>query len=83
MNINPSWTYKDIIKNLRALKLQYIEALSSFSYVRDENDFIRMTRDSLYATHLEEFQKERIWEYMNGYLSQFETFVFFGFLEGE
>lgn len=83
MNMNPSWNYKDIIMNIRTLKLSYEERLTSFSYVCDENNFIRKTRDNLYSLNLEEFQKDRVWEYMNGYLSQFDILMFFGFLEGE
>lgn len=81
MNINPSWNYKDIVANIRTLRLQYNEVLTSFNYVRDENSFIKKTRDSLYALHIEGFQKDRIWEYMNGYLSSIEIFILFGFLE--
>lgn len=83
MIINPSWNYSEIVKNIRTLKLRYEELLTSFLYIRDENNFIRKTRDSLYSMNLEEFQKDRIWEYMNGYLSPFDTFVFFGFYEKE
>ena len=83
MIINPSWNYSEIIKNIRTLRHDYERVLASFSYVLDENKFIRETRDSLYAMNLEEFQKDRIWEYMNGYLSSLEIIVFFGFYEKE
>lgn len=83
MNINPSWTYKDIVANIRTLKLSYVERLTSFFYIRQRNKFIKATRDSLYALHIEEFQKDRIWEYMNGYLSPIQIFMLFGFLEEE
>lgn len=81
MYINPAWNYNQIIANIRTLKVSYQEILTSFSYVRDENNFIRTTRNSLYAMNLEEFQKDRIWEYMNGYLSSTDTFILFGFLD--
>jgi hypothetical protein len=81
MYINPSWNYDDIVYNLRTLRLRYEEVLASFNYVRDENKYIKATRDNLYAMNLEEFQKDRIWEYMNGYLSSFDTFALFGFFD--
>ena len=81
MNINPSWNYKEIVKNIRTLRHNYECVLASFNYVRHKNNFIRETRNNLYETQLEEFQKDRIWEYMNGDLSQLDTFVFFGFFE--
>ena len=81
MHINSSWNYKDIIANIRTLKLSYLERLTSFFYVTQQNKFVKATRDSLYALHIEEFQKDRIWEYMNGYLSPVETFIYFGFKE--
>lgn len=81
MRINPSWNYKDIVANIRTLKLSYLERLTSFFYVTQENQFIKATRDSLYALHIEEFQKDRIWEYMNGYLSPVEIFIYFGLKE--
>ena len=83
MIINPSWNYSEIVKNIRTLRRDYERVLASFSFVLDENNFIRQTRNSLYAMQLEEFQKDRIWEYMNGYLSSLEIIVFFGFYEKE
>lgn len=81
MYINPTWNYNQIVANIRTLRLQYEEVLASFSYIRDENNFIKQTRDNLYSMNLEEFEKDRIWEYMNGYLSSFDTFTLFGFFD--
>lgn len=81
MYINPSWNYKEIVANIKTLRLQYQEALTSFNYIQDENNFIRETRNNLYILHIEEFQKDRIWEYINGYLSSIEVFIYFGFKE--
>lgn len=81
MIINPSWSYRKIVRNLRTLRHDYERVLASFLYVRDQNDFIRATRDSLYVMNLEDCQKDRIWEYMNGYLSSMDTFLLFGFLD--
>lgn len=81
--INKEWNYKDMVKNIRQIKDDYNNMLSSFNYVRDKNKYIKATRDNLYSMNLEEFQKDRIWEYMNGYLSSLEIIVFFGFYEKE
>ena len=83
MIINPDWCYKDYVKNIRTLKNSYVELLASFFNIREENNFIRTTRDNLYASNLEEYQKDRIWEYMNDYLTRFDILVFFGIWEGE
>ena len=81
MYINPTWNYNQIVANIKTLRLQYEEVLASFSYIRDRNNFIKQTRDNLYTINLEEFEKDRIWEYMNGYLSSMDTFLLFGFLD--
>lgn len=83
MNINPSWNYKDLVKNIRTLKLSYWERLTSFSNVFEENIFIYKTRKSIYVLNIEEFQKDRVWEYMNGDLTPIDVFMLFGFLEKE
>lgn len=80
MNINPSWTYKDIIKNLRTLRLQYEELITSFLYLHDQINFIRETRDTIYALPIEEFEKDRVWEYMNGDISPIDAFILFRIL---
>lgn len=81
MYINPTWNYNEIIDNIRTLRHDYERVLSSFDYVREQNKFIKATRDNLYAMNLEEFEKDRVWEYMNGYLSSMDTFMLFGFLD--
>lgn len=81
MYINPSWNYSEIIDNIRTLRHDYERVLASFSYLRDENKFIKVTRDNLYAMNLEEFEKDRVWEYMNGDISPIDTFILFGFLD--
>lgn len=83
MIFNPCWDYKEMIKNLKTLRLHYEEVLTSFSYIKDENDYIKTSRNNLYSTNLQEFQKDRIWEYINKDLTSVEIFLFFGFLEFE
>lgn len=66
--INPNWTYKEAVSNLRTLKLQYEEILVSFSLwqTKEWADFIRSTRDKLYSLNLLEWQIDNLWNYMNG-----------------
>ena len=80
MYIDPRWDYKEAIKNLRTLKIQYDEFLMSFFTIKEKNKFIKETRDSIYSLLIEEFQKDRIWEYMNGDILPLEAFVLFRIL---
>lgn len=83
MYINPSWNYRDVIVNIRALKLSYEERLTSFLVLKQQNDFIRETRNALYSLNFEEFKKDRIWEYMNGYLTPWEAISIFANMKGD
>lgn len=83
MIINPSWSFKDIFCNLRTLTLQYEECLASFVILRERNDFIRRTRNSLYALKFDNFKKDKIWEFMNGYLSSWEVISIFSKMKGD
>lgn len=77
MNINPSWNYKEVSRNLKALRHEYESVLTSFSYICDENTFILETRNQIYALPIEEFEKDRVWEYMNGDLSAIDAIILF------
>jgi hypothetical protein len=70
IQIDPSWTYKQAVLNLKALRLQYEEVLTSFSswQYREKSYFIHSTRDKFYALNCLEWQKDNLWKYMNGYL---------------
>lgn len=65
---DPLWNYKETVVHLEALKSQYEEILASFSYfqLHEKVNFIRSTRNALYSLHLLEWQKDRIWNCMNG-----------------
>lgn len=77
VNINKEWNYKDIIKNIRKIKDDYNKILSSFSITCEENAFILATRTKIYSLNLEEFEKDRVWEYINGDLSSLDAFILF------
>ena len=67
LNINPNWTYKDMVKNVRALRTQYEGILCSFSYFHkhDKVKFIKETRKKFYSLGYDDYRKNIVWEYMN------------------
>lgn len=81
MEINLSWKYDEIVRNLRTLKKQYVEILTSFSYARDKNKFIKEIKQKIYLLKFDENKIDRIWEYMNGDLSPIDAFLVFRILE--
>lgn len=66
--VDPSWTYKTASLHLKALKSHYDSVLASFSLTEAKEwaSFIRSTRDQFYALNLLEWQKDNLWNYMNG-----------------
>lgn len=66
--VDPTWTYKQAALNIRTLKLYYEGILASFSLweTREWATFIRSTRDKFYALNLLEWQKDNLWNCMNG-----------------
>ena len=65
--VNPEWTFKQTAEHLKALKLHYEEVLASFSVWdgKYRADFIYSTRSKFYALKCLEWQKDRMWNYMN------------------
>lgn len=68
LEINPNWTYKQAALNIMTLKSHYEEILASFSLwqAKEWADFIGSTRDQFYALNLLEWQKDNLWNCMNG-----------------
>ena len=66
--IDYSWNYKETVIHLQALKSQYEEILASFSLweLKEHNDFIRHARSQIYSLPILEWQKDRIWNCLNG-----------------
>lgn len=52
----------DIIEYVRVLKTEYQKSLALFF----DGKTIRKWRAKIYAFEIEEWKKERIWEFMNG-----------------
>jgi len=66
--INPSWSFRECVKNIWTLKSQYQEVLMSFSFLKNskvETEFIRETRNSIYLLPYDEWKKDKLWEFMN------------------
>lgn len=78
MNINPSWKYNEVVDNLKLLRNQYQEILTTFFYVRDENKFIRDVKDKIYALKFDENKIDHIWEFMNNDLDPLSSYILFG-----
>lgn len=67
--VDQNWTFKEAVKNIWALKLEYIIVLMSFSLEerKERTKFRRETRDLIYALNFEEWKRDKIWEFMNDY----------------
>ena len=66
--INPSWNFIEAVDNIEAVKDYYIGLLSSFSIyeTRQKKITIQTIRGAVYELEILEWQKDRIWEYLNG-----------------
>ena len=81
MIIDSSLTYKELVKELKTFKIQYEGVLASFSNIKKKNEYIRISRDNIYALKFTESQKDLIWTYLNGYLSPLDTLLLLGFFD--
>lgn len=66
--VDKNWTFRETVYHLKALRLQYEKILASFSIwdIKHKSDFILLTRNKFYALNILEWQKDRMWNYMNG-----------------
>lgn len=69
LNINQNWTFKEVVDNLKSLRTDYEGILATFSYfnTHEKVEFRRKTRDKFYSLNLQEWEKDKIWSYMNGF----------------
>lgn len=67
--INPNWTFKQTIENVEVIKSQMGDIIASFWYfdLKKEVDFIRNLKKQIYSLKFEEWKRDKIWEYINGY----------------
>lgn len=69
--IDPRWTFRDLVRNARRLKKDYVFCLTFFSYdytyeeLKYRNNIIRETKRNLYNLNMEEWKIDKVWEYMN------------------
>lgn len=65
--IDPNWNFKQIVYNLETIRTHYEDILSSFSYFELHKvvEFKTEIRNSIYSLNIEEYQKDKIWDYMN------------------
>lgn len=72
--ISPTWTFANVVENIKMIKLQFEEVLSSFSVyeLKKEIKFRKELRDSIYALNMPEWKKDKLWEYINDF-EIFET----------
>ena len=67
---DPEWKFNDIVRNIRTLRSDYEGILASFYYfdIKEVVHFKKQTRDMFYSYPFEEWRKDRLWEYMNGFI---------------
>ena len=65
--IEVSWNFVDIVKHIEEVKLEYNRVLASFSIFegKSKRNYIISTRQKVYDLNLREWEKDRIWEYLN------------------
>lgn len=66
LNFNQDWNYKEVVKNIEALKSQVWDIIASFSYleIKELIEFKRELRRLIYSLKMEEWRRERIFEYI-------------------
>ena len=67
IQINPSWTFREAVENLKTLRDEYNSSLASFSIFqyKEKANYIHSTRDQFYSLEIPEKQIEYLWNRMN------------------
>ena len=67
MKINLLWSFSEAVDNIKAIKEHYVGLLSSFSIyeLKQKNIAIGTIRKEIYSLKILEWQKDKLWEYMN------------------
>ena len=87
MRVDSSWSFKDLVSNIKRLKEEYIFFLAFFSSKNDieskriQNIYIKKVRDSFYAININERQIDVAWEYMNDYVTYQDLFYYLSLLD--
>ena len=61
MNDFEKMTFRQFVENCEALKSQYEEVLSPFFNVQ----LVRCWKKMIYGLNIEEWKKDRLWEFLN------------------
>ena len=66
--VNPNWTFRETVNNIKTLRILYRGELASFSLWQSKEwaDYIVAIRKQFYALDLIEWQKDMLWNFMNG-----------------
>lgn len=67
LNINPNWTFAEVVDNLWTLRDEYDRLLTFFSYfdLHEKVLFMRRTRNAFYSLNFDVWKKDKIWSFMN------------------
>ena len=67
LHIDPNWKFKQIIANIQTIKDEFLGKLSSFSYFKlhEKALFTKDCHSSIYSLSIQEWQANKIWEYLN------------------
>jgi len=69
IGLDSNWKFKNIQDNIEAVKTQYEDILSSFSYFEMKkrgNVLHKMRQEVFKFDNIEYWQRERLWEVLNG-----------------
>ena len=66
--LNEKNNFKVIIDNIEVIKVQFVGVITSFSCFEEEQKliYIQKIRKQVYSLKFPEWQRDRIWEYLNG-----------------
>ena len=65
-------TFKELVINIEAMKSQYKRVLLLFSCgfdIKDKVRYIKNTKTKMYSLDIETWKIDRLWDYMNDYIS--------------
>lgn len=67
LGVPATYTFENIVLNLKAIKSNYTGILSSFSVFEHHDKVLclKQIHDLFYSLNLDEWKIDRIWEYLN------------------
>lgn len=64
--------FKELVINIQAMKSKYKRVLSLFSCefdIKNKVKYIQNTKIQMYSLDIEKWEIDRLWDYMNDYIS--------------